>query len=677
MVRFLGLLFISLMLSLDAWAGGRNGCLECHNNLQGRMGEIAKSFAVSIHAAVGLSCDACHGGNASAVERDQAKAPGTGYHPSPAFAEIPELCGSCHSAAKYMKHFNPTLRIDQVSEYLTSVHGQRSFKGDTKVATCTSCHATHDIRRTSDPQSPANRSNVAATCGRCHSDTNRMRPYAIRTNQLALYLRSKHGVALKQRGDVSAPTCTDCHGSHGSVPPAAGSIVNVCSHCHGREVELFKKSAHYPSFMSEKRKACIGCHESHGPEAPENALFSGMTGGCITCHGSDEAGGVAEQLGHGGLALKNSISFSRKFLVDAAQAGVDVKSPMELMERASAVIGTARREIHALDDSEITSLVGEGRKLSESAYQQGMHSLEQGKIRSSTRVASFALVALFVLLSGVLVARSVAERRRSQEALRLEQERINLSRERLARIGEISSGVAHSIRNPLHGVLNCVDLLNTRLGKEHPHQPVLSLMSEGLHRIQSVTQRLLDLTREAPLRKAPADIKTLIEETVRFIEVRCHKKGLGLHLDVAEIRPVEVDANQLGEALLNVIDNALDATPSGGTISIKAFLARAGGEFLHIEVQDSGMGIAEEDLPRVFNPFFTTKPVGEGTGLGLAISKRIVEEHGGRIRLESVPGKGTTIEFVVPIFGHESRETKSERTQVGHVLARKQEGIAP
>jgi signal transduction histidine kinase len=173
-------------------------------------------------------------------------------------------------------------------------------------------------------------------------------------------------------------------------------------------------------------------------------------------------------------------------------------------------------------------------------------------------------------------------------------------------------------------------------------------MSEGLIRIQSVTHRLLGLTRETELQKAPTDINVLIEDTARFIEVRCHKKGVILKMDLGPLPLVNIDSNQMSEVLLNVLDNALAACNPGEFIRVKS--SENGGleKGILLEVTDQGCGIPPEHLDKIFDPFFSSKPIGEGSGLGLGIAKRIVEEHGGEIRVESEVGEGTLVSLLIP-----------------------------
>jgi signal transduction histidine kinase len=253
--------------------------------------------------------------------------------------------------------------------------------------------------------------------------------------------------------------------------------------------------------------------------------------------------------------------------------------------------------------------------------------------------------ALWITLVGTMYfVRSVVDRQRRTEELSREHERIAVSRERLARVGEISAGVAHSIRNPLHGVLNCCDLLDD--GElDSSAAETLELMREGLRRIEVVTNRLLMLTRDAPLRMVPTDPGKELEEILRFAATRATERGVELRSELGELPRVILDRDRFHEAMFGILDNAIDACAAKGGGSVVVRCVRAGAPFdgICFEIRDDGIGIAKADLAKVFNPFFTTKAIGEGSGLGLAIARRIVEEHRGRIEVESELGEGTTV----------------------------------
>lgn len=267
----------------------------------------------------------------------------------------------------------------------------------------------------------------------------------------------------------------------------------------------------------------------------------------------------------------------------------------------------------------------------------------------SLHVAAGRIVGMSLMMFGIVYfVQSVAERLRLADRRRLERERQSLLLERFARVGELSAGVAHAIRNPLHGLLNSVELLDGRCNGDVDTREVLSLMAEALRRIETVTQRLLDLTREAPLVRVPTDMDAFAEETLRLVSPRARGSAAQIEAELGHVGECDVDAVYLGEALANVLNNAVDACAVGGRVVLRTALGSDPDATVVLEVVDTGTGIASEHLAMVFAPFFTTKPVGEGTGIGLAITRRVVEGHGGTVTVESTLGEGTTVRFIIP-----------------------------
>ncbi|HZR84428.1 MAG TPA: hypothetical protein VFD92_25240 [Candidatus Binatia bacterium] len=282
-------------------------CTICHAKPE--IGEIVKDSAAIVeheqngaHAAAGLSCHDCHGGNPdpalaadlSAMDSHDSAAP---YVGAPKRADIPAFCGRCHSDPTRMKRFKPDMRVDQEREYWTSRHGELLKTGDANVATCVDCHGTHGILAPSDTQSPVHPQRVADTCSRCHSDAARMASYrlpdgrSLPVDQYARWRHSVHAQSLLEREDLSAPTCNDCHGNHGATPPGIESVALVCGQCHGREAELFRASPKAAGFedhrqyMKEAGKA--GCVSCHPPPSPAATLGTSVTfAQCETCHGN-------------------------------------------------------------------------------------------------------------------------------------------------------------------------------------------------------------------------------------------------------------------------------------------------------------------------------------------------------------------------------------------------------
>ncbi|MFO1078069.1 MAG: ATP-binding protein [Planctomycetota bacterium] len=265
-------------------------------------------------------------------------------------------------------------------------------------------------------------------------------------------------------------------------------------------------------------------------------------------------------------------------------------------------------------------------------------------------VAGLLIAATMTLFGIVYFLRTVVARHELAEAHKQHHARIAMSRERMARVGMIATGVAHSVRNPLHGVLNCLDLLRTSRGPAEM-EATLGLMEEGLSRIEQVTSRLLSLSRESPLRKQPVDLDALVTDTLRLLEVRAARAGIALRTELGGVPELRIDPVRIQEALFNILDNAIAAVVEARQTWVLVRTRRVEQPFpgVALEVEDPGIGVAEADAAHVFDPFFSTKPVGEGTGLGLAIAKEVVEAHDGDIAFTSRPRAGTQVRILLPI----------------------------
>jgi PAS domain S-box-containing protein len=247
------------------------------------------------------------------------------------------------------------------------------------------------------------------------------------------------------------------------------------------------------------------------------------------------------------------------------------------------------------------------------------------------------------------VLASIIIYRRAEEA-RLAHERIASTRERLARVGELASGVANLVRNPLQGVLGCMEILEQSLaekGEPRVGEP-LALMREGLVRIGKVTDRLLALAQNVPCKPCRTDVFGCLDEVRGILADAAAQREVRIELDAREDCEAEVDPDRFVEAVANVVGNAIDASHKGGVVRVCARTPAETTDGLLIEVEDRGVGIPAEIRAQVFDPFFSTKPVGKGSGLGLSITRRILEEHGGSVALESEAGRGTKVSLHFP-----------------------------
>lgn len=247
------------------------------------------------------------------------------------------------------------------------------------------------------------------------------------------------------------------------------------------------------------------------------------------------------------------------------------------------------------------------------------------------------------------VMAGIIQRHRT-EAQRMRHERVALSRERMARVGEITAGVAHTIRNPLHGALNCIEILGKRVAGDEDATEVLEMMREGLTRIEKVTRRVLLLTRDLELRPRLTEVDALLNDAVRLLTPLSEARGVAMQVVQGVGTPAQLvlDPDRVSEALGNVLGNAMDACRRGGRVSVEAQDVLEPTQALMVRIRDTGVGIPAEHLARVQDAFFTTKPVGEGSGLGLAITRRVMEEHDGQIEIDSELGAGTEVRLFFP-----------------------------
>ena len=380
----------------------KSSCIECHIKLDDpRLSAPAKQFDNDIHRARGLSCNDCHGGDPNADTKEAAKDPRKGYLGKPKTVDIPAYCGKCHSDANLMKRFNPSLRVDQEREYYTSVHGQKLKTGETRAATCISCHSVHGIRSPKDPLSTVYPSNVAETCSKCHASADYMRGFGIPNDQYAKYKTSVHAQAIYEKQDLSAPTCNDCHGNHGATPPGIASVANVCGQCHARQAELFQTSPHKAAFDQKELGECITCHSNHAIAKPSDQLLGTQQGAlCVNCHSNGDKGFVAAGMMRSRIdELIASIDKSTKILGEAERKGMEVSKPKFELKAATDALTHARVLIHSSSTVEVEKVVEPGLDAAGKGYQAGLGALSE----LSFRRKGLAVSLVFILFLAVLV----------------------------------------------------------------------------------------------------------------------------------------------------------------------------------------------------------------------------------------------------------------------------------
>jgi len=225
-----------------------------------------------------------------------------------------------------------------------------------------------------------------------------------------------------------------------------------------------------------------------------------------------------------------------------------------------------------------------------------------------------------------------------------------VSSEKMASLGKLAAGIAHEINNPLGGILIYSSLMMEDLKEEDPKRADLAQIVQEAGRCKEIVKSLLEFARQTEPKMEPTDINRAITEGLFFLENQALFHNIRIIKKLDPFLPfVKGNAGQLKQVFMNIIVNAAEAMHGSGMLTITTSTAPDRKSVL-VEFTDTGEGIPEENLTRIFDPFFTTKDVGKGTGLGLATSYGIVEEHGGKIRVKSKVGEGTTFTIELPTF---------------------------
>ena len=222
-----------------------------------------------------------------------------------------------------------------------------------------------------------------------------------------------------------------------------------------------------------------------------------------------------------------------------------------------------------------------------------------------------------------------------------------------ASIGKLARGIAHELNSPLDGVLRYTHLALEQLTEDSPVREYLIHVKEGLDRMVQAVRAFLEFSRQVttPVNRV-ADLNKLIDNALLLVQHRAKFQQVRIVKEFDPALPAVLDGG-LQHALVNLVKNAFDAMPRGGTLTI---MTRANAEHVDVDIEDTGAGIPEEIRSRIFEPFFTTKPIHQGSGLGLVIAKEVVERSGGTMEFSSHPGAGTTFRIHIPIAPGEVRK---------------------
>jgi signal transduction histidine kinase len=218
--------------------------------------------------------------------------------------------------------------------------------------------------------------------------------------------------------------------------------------------------------------------------------------------------------------------------------------------------------------------------------------------------------------------------------------------EKLAALGQLAAGIAHEIRNPLTSINILIHSLTQNLPTEDSRWEDLKVIEEEILRINEIVDRFLRFAKPAPPLLVKAEVVSIFEETLQLLRPQIEKQKILVQKEFQPLPPILMDREQMKQVILNLLLNGVQAMPKGGHLSLKGHVPE-GDHWIKLLIQDSGIGIPQEDLNKLFDPFFSTKE--GGVGLGLSIAHRIIDQHHGKIEVESAPTKGTLFTLWLPI----------------------------
>lgn len=245
------------------------------------------------------------------------------------------------------------------------------------------------------------------------------------------------------------------------------------------------------------------------------------------------------------------------------------------------------------------------------------------------------------------------ERLEMERALRRIQEQL-LQSEKLAAMGRLTSQIAHELNNPLYGIMNTLELLKTEISPQSKRRKVLEMALSETVRLSELLRKMLSFSKPDQEEKQVVDVNTVLDEILLLHEKQLQENDIKIKTEFAPALPViRASKNQLRQVFLNLVANARDAMPNGGTLRVAT---SADSENIEIIMTDTGVGIKEEHIKKIFDSFFTTKDSVKGVGLGLSVCYGFIKDHGGDIQVKSQPGKGTTFTIIFPILQEAAAE---------------------
>jgi len=469
--------------------------------------------------------------------------------------------------------------------------------------------------------------------------------FAMLQNQPAYVDRIIHDVANLAKIDRVRILSKDGRITHSTFAPEIGQTVDrkaeACSHCHQSErpLEQVPKNERTWTFKGPNGESLLGSMEvirnepsCYNAACHQHAKETSVLGVLDIVYSLDE---IDRKLRTSTLGIAG---FSLGFIAFAAL-----------------LVGFF---VHRLVYLPLRDLESGAQRLSTGNLDQAIpvrSGDEFGKLASSFNVMTDALRNSRAELRGW--GRTLEQKvdSRTQE-LRLAQAE-TMRGEKLASVGLLASGVAHELNNPLTGILTFSHLVRQKMPDKSTDAEDMDLVIRETKRCAAIIKRLLDFAREKLPEKKFTDLNQVIDDTVRIVEQPAHLRDIEItvHLD-RTLPPIWIDADQIKQVIMNMLVNAQHAVEEKGSITVSTrrsldprALASEPKPMVEISIVDTGCGIPEANLQRIFDPFFTSKDVGKGTGLGLSVSHGIVEAHGGLIEVESKVGEGSTFRVLLPL----------------------------
>jgi PAS domain S-box-containing protein len=380
----------------------------------------------------------------------------------------------------------------------------------------------------------------------------------------------------------------------------------------------------------------------------------------ITAHPLfDDAGGItgvvqtSREITELVMLERETEESERRFrqIIDAVHGIITIKDLMGrywlVNPRAEVLYRRSQREMLGKTDEELfdPAVAEIMRRNDQHALSRGGHHLTEEKLRFGEHERVLVSERLPLtdyageLVGLCLVARDVT--------MELELQNELISAERLAAVGKLAAGVAHELNNPLTGILTFVEDLLDEAGPDSPLRADYQMILNETLRCRRIVQDLLDFSRQKSPERHRLQLEPMVRRTLAMIERQASFHNVAFEVELEpELPPVEIDPNQIQQAVLNLLINARDAMDGNGRIFIRGWRADSG-QAVVLEVADTGCGIAAEDLNKIFEPFYSTKG-DKGNGLGLPAVASVMEQHGGRVTVDSQPGRGSRFRLRFP-----------------------------